>query len=64
MQEALALLQSQVAVLFGATILLVVFFLIARIGKARQPVALAFALMPLLVVIAVEGAAAAPGLLP
>ena len=43
---------------FAATILLAVFFLIARVVKARQPVALAFAMMPLLITWAVQGATA------
>lgn len=43
---------------FAATILLAVFFLIARVADARQPVALAFAMMPLLLAWAVQGAVA------
>jgi hypothetical protein len=58
MKEALDILSAQAAVLFAATILCVVFFLIARVWKARQPVALAFALMPLLLAWAVAGVAA------
>lgn len=62
MQEAMQVLQMEAAVLFAATILFVVFFLIARVGRARQPVALAFALMPLLLAWAAQGLAS-PGLI-
>jgi hypothetical protein len=56
MQEAFQGLQMQSAGLFAAVILLVVFFLIARVANARQLVALAFATMPLLIVWAAQGA--------
>jgi hypothetical protein len=55
MQEAFQAAQMQAAILFAATILLIVFFLIARLANARQLVALAFATMPLLLVWAVQG---------
>jgi hypothetical protein len=65
MREAMLALQMEAGVLFAATIIFVVFFLIARIGHVRQSVALAFALMPLFLAIAAEGLAAgvATGLL-
>jgi hypothetical protein len=56
MQEAFQALQIEAAGLFAAVILLVVFFLIARVANARQLVALAFATMPLLLVWAAQGA--------
>jgi hypothetical protein len=58
MQQAFQSLQSEAAMLFAATIIFVVFFLVARIVKARQLVALAFAMIPLLLVWAAQGAAA------
>jgi hypothetical protein len=48
-------LRMEAGVLFAATLLLVVFFLIARIVKARKSIALAFALMPLLLTFAAKG---------
>jgi hypothetical protein len=60
--EALDIHQAEAAALFAATMLLVVFFLIARVAKARQPVALAFALMPLLVTWALQGMAVSSAL--
>jgi hypothetical protein len=59
MHQALAVLQTEAAMLFAATILFVVFFLVARVVRARQLVALAFATMPLLIVWAMQGAVAA-----
>ncbi len=59
MLQAIASLESQAAALFATTIVLVVFFLIARVVKARQLVALAFAAMPLLLVWAAQGLVAA-----
>ena len=53
--QALHALQAEAASLFAATILLVVFFLVARVGGARQPVALAFAFFPMVAVIAAAG---------
>jgi hypothetical protein len=55
MQEAFQALQADVAPLFAATIIVVVFFLIARIVRVRQPLALAFAMMPLLATWALVG---------
>ena len=55
MIEGLVALQAEAAVLFAATLLLVVFFLVARVAHARQTVALAFALMPLLATWAMQG---------
>jgi hypothetical protein len=55
MQEAFQALQADAAPLFAATIIVVVFFLIARIVKVRQPLALAFAMMPLLATWALVG---------
>jgi hypothetical protein len=48
-------LRMEAGVLFAATLLLVVFFLIARVVNARQSIALAFALMPLLLTFAAKG---------
>ena len=50
MQAALASIQTEAAVLFAATVLLVVVFLIARVANARQSVALAVALTPTILV--------------
>jgi hypothetical protein len=55
MTEALQILSFEAAGLFAATIIPVVFFLVARIGRARQLVALAFATMPLLITWAAQG---------
>ena len=57
--EALGINEADAVTLFAATLLLVVFFLIARLVRARQPVALAFALMPLLLTWALTGVASA-----
>jgi hypothetical protein len=57
MHEAIEALKMEAGILFAATILCVVFFLIARMGKVRQSVALAFALMPLFLVYAAQGLA-------
>ena len=59
MQAALEALSMESAALFAATIIYVVFFLIARISNARQLVALAFATMPLLIAWAALGLASA-----
>ena len=56
MNEAFQALQADVAPLFAATIIVVVFFLIARVVRVRQPLALAFAMMPLLATWATQGA--------
>jgi hypothetical protein len=58
MHVALQMLGTEPSLVFAATILLAVFFLIARVVEARQPVALAFAMMPLLITWAVQGATA------
>ncbi len=55
MLQALSSLEAEAAALFAATLLLVVFFLIARVAHARQSIALAFALMPLLATWALHG---------
>lgn len=57
MQAVLHVSGPEPYVVFAATVLLTVFFLIARVVNARQPVALAFAMMPLLLTWAVQGAA-------
>jgi hypothetical protein len=57
MHEAIEALKMEAGVLFAATILCVVFFLVARLGRARQSVALAFALMPLFLAYAAQGLA-------
>lgn len=55
MIEAIVAVQSEAVALFAATLLLAVFFLVARVARARQPIALAFATMPLLVTWAMLG---------
>lgn len=60
--EALGIEQAEATALFAMTMVLASFFLIARVVNARQPVALAFALMPLLVTWAVQGLAASAAL--
>lgn len=55
MREALEILHNQTAMLFAATILFAAIFLIARIGRARQSIAFAFAFMPLLAAWALIG---------
>ena len=55
MIQTLVSLQAEAAALFAATMLLIVFFLVARVAHARQPIALAFALMPLIATWAVQG---------
>ena len=57
MDEAIKVLQMEAGVLFAAMILCVVFFLIALLGRARQSVALAFALMPIFLAYAAQGLA-------
>jgi hypothetical protein len=56
--EVFGIYQYEAVVLFATTLILVVFFLIARLVHARQSVALAFALMPLLLTWALQGIAA------
>jgi hypothetical protein len=60
--DALGIDPFEAASLFAATILLIVFFLIARVAHARQIVALAFAMMPLLLTWALQGLAASSAL--
>lgn len=55
MWEAIAAVQDEATTLFAATLLLAVFFLVARVAQARQTIALAFALMPLLATWALQG---------
>lgn len=55
--EALGIDSMEAVTLFSATLLIVVFFLMARVADVRQPIALAFALMPLLLTWAVHGLA-------
>lgn len=55
MIQALVAVQSDAIALFAATLLLAVFFLVARVARARQPIALAFATMPLLATWAMLG---------
>lgn len=57
MLQALTSLQADAAALFATTLLLAVFFLVARVAHARQTVALAFTLMPLLATWALQGLA-------
>lgn len=53
--DVLGISPDEAASLFAATVILIAFFLIARVARARQPVALAFATMPLLLVWALPG---------
>ncbi len=55
--EIFGIYQYEAVALFATTLILVVFFLIARLVHARQSVALAFALMPLLLTWALQGIA-------
>jgi hypothetical protein len=55
--EALGITHAEAATLFAATLLILVFFLMARVVAVRQPIALAFALMPLLLTWAAQGLA-------
>lgn len=57
-EAALHMTGTEPTLVFAATIILAVFFLIARVINVRQPIALAFAMMPLLLTWAVQGAAA------
>lgn len=54
--ETLALLQSAAGVLFASVLLIVTVFLIARVARVRQPMALILALAPMAVLLAVEAA--------
>ncbi len=49
-------LQSEAAVLFASVLLIIVVFLIARIGKVSQPTALALALSPMAFALAFDRA--------
>jgi hypothetical protein len=57
--DALGITNGEAATLFSATLLLIVFFLMARVAQVRQPIALAFAMMPLLLTWAAQGLATA-----
>lgn len=57
--EALGFGNAEAVTLFAATLLLAVFFLMARVVEVRQPIALAFAMMPLLLTWAAQGLATA-----
>lgn len=60
--EAFGISHAEAAVLFAGTVLLISFFLIARVARARQSVALAFATMPLLLTWAAHGVANMAGM--
>ena len=49
-------MQQSAGVLFASVLLLVVIFLIARVVRVRQTLALALALSPMMVVLALEKA--------
>ena len=55
MQDSFHMLEAEAGSLFAATIIFVVFFLVARVVHVRQLVALAFATMPLLLTWAALG---------
>lgn len=57
--EALGIDNAEAVTLFSATLLIAVFFLMARVVRVRQPIALAFAFMPLLLTWAMQGLATA-----
>ena len=57
--DALGIDNGEAATLFAATLLIAVFFLMARVVRVRQTIALAFALMPLLLTWAAQGLATA-----
>ena len=52
--ESLALLQTAAGVLFASVLLIVSLFLIARIARVRQPMALVLALSPMAVLLAMD----------
>ena len=56
MPDWFVLLQGEAARLFASVLLITVVFLIARIGKASQPTALALALSPMAFVLAFDKA--------
>jgi hypothetical protein len=49
-------LQHDAALLFTSVLLILVVFLIARVGRASQPTALVLALMPVALVLALDKA--------
>lgn len=55
--EMLGIDNAEAVTLFAATLLLMVFFLMARVVRVRQSIALAFAMMPLLLTWAAQGLA-------
>ena len=57
--DALGIDNAEATTLFAATLLIAVFFLMARVVRVRQPIALAFAFMPLLLTWAMQGIATA-----
>lgn len=57
--DALGIYSGEAVTLFAATLLIAVFFLTARVARVRQPIALAFAMMPLLITWAAQGLATA-----
>ena len=54
--EILAHLQASAAVLFASVLLIVSLFLIARVARVRQPMALVLALLPMAIALAADGA--------
>ena len=56
MPEFLMALQPHAGALFGSVLLIVVVFLIARLARLRQPLALALALSPMYFALALDGA--------
>jgi hypothetical protein len=56
MPDWYVMLQGEAASLFASVLLIVVVFLIARVGKLSQPTALALALSPMAFVLAFDKA--------
>ncbi len=56
MSHLLVALQPHAAELFASVLLIVVIFLIARIARLRQPLALALALSPMYFALALDAA--------
>lgn len=54
MSSWLPLLQQNAAMLFASVLMIVVLFLIARVARLSQPLALALALTPMAYAVAVE----------
>lgn len=54
--ETLMQIQGSAAVLFASVLLIVSLFLIARVARVRQPMALALALIPMALALAADGA--------